>query len=102
MKDRMQTMARLFRALGDAKRLKIIKMLASQEEQELCVTDVARKLRITQPAASQHIRVLRSMGILEENRKGYRTHYTISDEALREYKAQIDALAEILKGACAA
>lgn len=92
MQDRLKTMAGVFKALGDQKRLKIIKMLASNMEETLCVTDVAAKLNITQPAASQHIKVLKNIGLLEENRKGFRTYYTINTSVLSMYKTEIDEL----------
>lgn len=58
----------------------------------LCVSDVAEKLGISQPAASQHIKVLKNVGILEENKKGFRVYYTIDNEVLMEYKKDIDEL----------
>ncbi len=92
MKNKLQNMAQIFKALGDQKRLQIIKMLASNENDILCVTDVAKKLNITQPAASQHIKVLKTINILEENRKGFRVYYTINIDILHSYKNEIDQL----------
>ncbi len=92
MNDRLKTMALIFKALGDQKRLQIIKMLASASEESLCVSDVAEKLKISQPAASQHIKVLKNIGILEENRKGFRVFYIINSDVLREYKIEVDGL----------
>lgn len=92
MKDRLKTMALLFKALGDQKRLMIVKMLASASEESLCVSDVAAKLKISQPAASQHIKVLKNIGILEENRRGFRVFYSINTEILKEYKEEVDGL----------
>ena len=92
MKDRLETMAGLFKALGDKKRLKIIKMLASEMEETLCVSDVAHKLGITQPAASQHIKILKNIGILKENRKGFRVFYTIDNDIMHQYKINVDEI----------
>jgi ArsR family transcriptional regulator len=92
MKDKIGTMAQVFKALGDQKRLQIIKMLVSNENDTFCVTDVANKLNITQPAASQHIKILKNINLLEENRKGFRIYYTINRKILQTYKNEIDQL----------
>jgi ArsR family transcriptional regulator len=85
-------MANVLKSMGEEKRLKIIKMLASNANDIFCVSDVAKQLGISQPAASQHIKVLRSIGILEENRKGFKVFYTINLDVLNEYKKNIDEL----------
>ena len=82
MKDSITTMADVFRALGDPTRLKIMRMLASNPERSLCVGAIAQRLSITQPAVSQHLKVLKSIGILEPNRDGFRVHYTIDKDIL--------------------
>jgi ArsR family transcriptional regulator len=100
MKDIVVKMAEVFKALGDPTRLRIIRMLASNMLNDLCVADLAERLGITQPAASQHIRVLKNLGILEPNRKGFRVFYTINTEILTTYKEQIDALFELAFQKC--
>lgn len=85
-------MSEVFKALGDPTRLRIIRMLASKMEDNLCVIDLAKKIGITQPAASQHIRILKSVGILEPNRIGFRVYYNINAEILNAYKKDIDKL----------
>lgn len=92
MINRIQTFSEVFKALGDSKRIKIIKLLASNMEETLCVSNVAVKLGITQPAASQHIKILKNIGILEENRKGYRVYYNINRIVFAELKKEIDGL----------
>jgi ArsR family transcriptional regulator len=91
MINRIQTLAEVLRAISDLKRMKIIKMLASNMQDTLCVSDVAIKLGISQPAASQHIKVLKSIGVLTENRKGFRVYYSINHSMLFEIKKEIDS-----------
>jgi len=98
-RDRHLAMADVFKALGDANRLMIIWMLTSEIEERLCVADLAKKLGITQPAASQHLKVLKNVDILEPQREGYRTYYTINIEELVKYKEVIDFMFErVLEG----
>ncbi len=92
MKNKLNTMAAFFKALGDPKRLKMIKMLASNMDEILCVSDVAERLGISQPAASQHIKVLKTTGLLNENRRGFRVYYSINAEMLDEYQLTINDL----------
>jgi ArsR family transcriptional regulator len=100
MKDKVRQMSEIFKALGDPTRLRIIRMLASGMENDLCVADLAKKLGITQPAASQHIRILRSVDILEPNRVGFRVYYNINTEILNAYKADIDKLFKMVFEKC--
>lgn len=76
-------------------------MLASEMEDSLCVADLADKLGITQPAASQHIKVLKNIGILEPNRKGFRVYYNINTDVLVDYKESIDELFKLAFEKCA-
>lgn len=94
-------MAELFKALADPTRLRLIRMLASNMETNLCVADLAGKLGISQPAASQHLRVLKSIGILIQNRQGFRVYYSIDASALAVHKADMDVLFKMAFEKCA-
>ena len=83
-------MAEVFKAIGDINRMKIIKILASNPEESLCVIELADLLKITQPATSQHIKVLKNVGILVSKRVGNKTYYKIDADQLHEYKDIID------------
>jgi ArsR family transcriptional regulator, arsenate/arsenite/antimonite-responsive transcriptional repressor len=92
MKDRIKKMAVILKSLGDEKRLKIIKLLASNIDETFCVSDIAMKLGISQPAASQHIKVLKNIGLLEENRKGFKVFYSIDSVILAKYRKDTNEL----------
>ncbi len=98
--DRVRRIAEVFKALGDTQRLRIIRMLASGMEKRLCVADLAEKLGITQPAASQHIKVLKNIGILDPNRKGYHVYYNINTVVLSDYKKAIDEMFKMAFESC--
>lgn len=83
-------MAPVFRAFGDLNRMKIIKILASNPENSLCVSDIAKMIGISQPATSQHIKVLSTSDILVSKRSQNRTYYSINSKQLREYNEIID------------
>ena|SRR3974377_229451 len=92
MKDKVKKMAEVFKALGDPSRLRIIKMLASNPESTLCVADLAGRLGLTQPATSQHIKILKNVEILEPKKAGFRTYYYVNPAILAEYKAGVEEL----------
>jgi ArsR family transcriptional regulator len=99
-KDIVMEMSEVFKALGDPTRLRIIRMLASKMESNLSVSDLAKKLGITQPSASQHIKVLKNVGILESSRDGYYIYYNVNVDVLKEYKKNIDPLFEMAFTKC--
>ena len=78
-------MAPVFRAFGDLNRMKVIKILASNPEESLCVSEIAGQIGITQPATSQHIKVLSDVGVLKRKRVKNRTYYSIDSKRLKEY-----------------
>ena len=85
-------MAEVFKALGDPTRLKIIGLLAKRNSESFCVIDLAEKLGMTQPAVSQHLKVLKNIKLLEPNRKGNHIYYAINLETMNSIKAGFDYL----------
>jgi len=74
----------VFKALGDASRLKILRLI-SKNANNLCVGMIAGKLDISQPAVSQHLKVLKNTGLVIADRKGYHIHYSVNTKALEKY-----------------
>jgi len=86
----IEEQAALFSVLADPTRLKLLKLLAQQQEPNaLCVNALAYQLGVTQSAISQHLRVLKFAGLVKGERRGYRIHYFISQEALTQAQEQI-------------
>jgi ArsR family transcriptional regulator len=92
MKDFLNTLAELFKAFGDPTRLNVLRLLALNPERQLCVGAIACRLGVTQPAVSQHLKVLKLLGLVKSSRNGYRIHYSINQDMLATYKANIDEL----------
>jgi ArsR family transcriptional regulator len=84
--------AALFGVLADPTRLKLLRLLAQQREPNaLCVNALAYRLGVTQSAVSQHLRVLKSAGLVKGERRGYRIHYFINQETLIQAQQQISS-----------
>jgi len=90
----IEEQAALFSALSDPTRLKLLRILSRQQRQgALCVNGLAFRVGVTQPAVSQHLRVLKEIGLVKGERIGYRVHYYINMEKLQEFrKLLVEAL----------
>lgn len=78
------------KAISDPNRMKMIKILGSSPEHTLTVSDIAAVLGISQPAATKHLRVLYAVGLVQPTRVGTSVYYALDDEALRDYRRQLD------------
>lgn len=83
----MRDLSFFFKALADETRLRLVALLARQERgKALCVSRLARELDVTPSAVSQHLRVLKNLGLVRGERRGYnRIHYFLDQERLAEY-----------------
>ena len=52
----------------------------------MCVGRLARELGVTASAVSQHLRVLKDLGLVHAERRGYRLHYYLDLERLAAYQ----------------
>jgi len=94
MKDTVKDQAAVFNALADPTRLRLFQLLRDQREPEaLCVNAMAGLLGVSQPAVSQHLRALKTVGLVKSERRGYYVHYAVDPEVLLRYK---DLVSDIL------
>lgn len=92
MSDNITKTAEFFKALGESTRIKILRLLLSYDN--LCVGMIAYKLKITQPAVSQHLKILKTCGIVEGKRTGFSIHYSVKEDIFKKFGIE---LAKILK-----
>jgi ArsR family transcriptional regulator len=82
MARHLSDMETLFKALGDATRLRILGLLLTGE---VCVCHIHESLKIPQPKASRHLAYLRKAGLVETRRDGLWVNYrmaTLADPVL--------------------
>jgi DNA-binding transcriptional ArsR family regulator len=80
-----------FDVLGDPARRRILELLADGERSSGAVSTVIQEeFGITQPAVSQHLRVLRESGFATVRPEGTRRLYAVNDQPLREVDAWLD------------
>ena len=91
--DTIQDLARFFKALGDETRLRLVALLSQQEPgRAMCVGRLARELETTTSNVSQHLRVLKDLGLVQGERRGYRIHYFLDMERVALYRAMAQDL----------
>ena len=82
--DSTEEQAALFGVLSDPTRLKLLKLLYQQQQPHaLCVNALSGLLGVTQSAVSQHMRVLKSAGLVKGKRYGYQIHYFVNTNAIK-------------------
>lgn len=69
--------AELFRALGDPTRLQILGLLRVRQA---CVCELVELVPVSQPAVSQHLRKLKQVGLVREQREKQWTFYQLRDD----------------------
>jgi DNA-binding transcriptional ArsR family regulator len=80
-----------FDVLGDPVRRRILELLAGGEQSSGAVTERIRgEFGITQPAVSQHLRVLRESGFTTVRPEGARRLYAVDPAPLRDVDAWLD------------
>lgn len=77
------TLARLFKALGDPVRLRLLSLIASHAGGEACVCDLTGVFDLTGPTISHHLKVLRKAGLITGDRRGTWIYYRIQPDALQ-------------------
>ena len=80
----MKELARLFKAVSDESRLRILNLLVSSGE--LCVCDIERVLDATQTKVSRHLKYLKKVGFVTDRRKGLWILYSIADPLSNEHR----------------
>ncbi|MGW2014899.1 ArsR/SmtB family transcription factor [Streptomyces sp. NPDC001927] len=85
-----QDLARVFKALGDPVRLRLLSMIASRDGGEVCVCELTPAFELSQPTISHHLKLLRQAGLVDCERRGTWVYYWV-------LPATLERLATVLK-----
>lgn len=87
MRDRgiFYSLAETFQALGDSSRVQIVWALSKEEQS---VSELARKLEMSQPAVSHHLRTLRNLKLVRIRRSGRTSIYALDDHHIDHLLAE--------------
>ena len=91
MNRQYEKMAKVFKALSDPKRVKIVDLLSCGE---MCGCVLLKCFEITQPTLAHDMKVLSEAGIVTSRREGKKTYYALNRELLEKVSVR---LREMLK-----
>jgi ArsR family transcriptional regulator len=100
--DRAGDLARMFKALGDPARLRLVSLIASHDGGEACVCDISASFDLSQPTISHHLKVLRAAGLLECERRGTWVYYWVVPAALQQLSDVLGSPVAAVAGATTA
>jgi DNA-binding transcriptional ArsR family regulator len=83
-----QNTALAFKALGEPRRVEIMRLLRGGAR---AVGEIAAEIEVTQQAASQHLAVLSKAGLVEARREGTRSLYSIKPEGFAAVAAFVES-----------
>jgi DNA-binding transcriptional ArsR family regulator len=85
----MKEAAELFKVLSVDKRIEIVELLKSGP---MSVNALAEELGVTQSAVSQHLRVLKAAGLVQDERQGYWIYYSLNRDALEKCRLRLNRI----------
>ncbi len=93
MTRQLTEIERLFKALADTTRLRILGLLLTGE---VCVCHIHETLGIPQPKASRHLAYLRRARLVETRRNGLWIYYRLADSGEQTVRAIEQAVRHVL------
>lgn len=93
--NHFQTVADIFKQLGDTTRIRIFWLLCHCEE---CVINISAMLEMSSPAVSHHLRPLKSSGLIVSRREGKEVYYRAADTPQSQLLHQM--IEQVMEIAC--
>lgn len=84
-----ERIARVFKALGDATRVRLLSLIAAGDGGEACICDLTEPVGLSQGTVSHHMKLLADAGLVTREKRGRWAYYALTDGAL---DAAADAL----------
>lgn len=75
-------LARLFKALADPTRLRLVSLIAAQPDGEACICDLVAPVGLSQPTVSHHMKQLVAAGLLDREQRGKWAYFTLRPATL--------------------
>lgn len=77
-----ERLARVFKALGDPTRVRLLSLIAATDGGEACACDLTGPVALSQPAVSHHMKQLADAGLVTREQRGRWAYYRVVEEAL--------------------
>jgi ArsR family transcriptional regulator len=85
-------LARMFKALGDPTRVRLLSMIAAQSDGEACVCELTEPVGLSQPTVSHHMKQLVDAGLVTREQRGKWAYYAIVPDTLSMLSAALNPL----------
>ena len=82
----MKKFVKIMKALSDPNRVKILKLL---QQRTMCVCEIHSVLAISQPAVSNHLKILSEAGLVKSRKEGLWVNYSLSEGEMNTYCASM-------------
>ncbi|AWB88497.1 ArsR/SmtB family transcription factor [Salinibacterium hongtaonis] len=86
-----QDLAKVFKALGDPSRVKLLSLIAGSAEGELCACDLTEPVGLSQPTVSHHLKLLVEAGLVSREQRGRWAYYRSTTGVLVEATRNLTA-----------
>lgn len=77
-----EQIARVFKALGDPTRVRLLSLIAGTDAREACICDLTEPVGLSQPTVSHHMKQLVEAGLATREQRGRWAYYRVVDGAL--------------------
>jgi len=77
-----ERLARMFKALGDPTRVRLLSLIAATPEQEACICDLVDPVGLSQPTVSHHMKQLVDAGLVVREQRGRWAYYRVVADTL--------------------
>jgi ArsR family transcriptional regulator len=77
-----ERIAQVFRALGDARRVRLLSLIAAADGGEACICDLTAPVGLSQPTVSHHMKLLAEAGLVTRDQRGKWAYYRVAPEAM--------------------
>lgn len=85
-----QKVARVFKALSDPARVRLLSMIAENPDGEVCLCELTASVELTQPTVSHHMKLLVDAGLVTREQRGRWAYYAIDSNAFSDLRAVLD------------
>lgn len=89
-------LASMFKALGDPVRLRLLSLIASHPGGQACVCDISGTFDVSQPTISHHLKLLRSAGLLDCERRGTWVYYWVIPAVLQHLSSILNVNDDVI------
>lgn len=80
-------LARVFKALSDPTRVRLLSVIAAHDGGEACVCDLTEPVGLSQPTVSHHLKLMVDAGLLTRDQRGKWAYYSVVPGALNRLGA---------------